>query len=152
MEEEKPRYYIDERWYTDHSKSFRAVALTRLCTTCRRKLGTEVQERVPTVDGRGRVVFEMRSVPFASSPLSVIRNDCSKQREYITPETPLAEAIFRVFLANSNQPTDVEGIREQLGNYISLASRPHGYAPELIASIVENDHLYGFKRFEMVPA
>ena len=152
MEEEKVRYYIDERWYTKNNKSFRAVALTRLCSACRRKLGTEVQERVPTVDSRGRVVFEMRSVPFASNPLSVIRSDCSKQRDYITPETPLAEAIFRVFLANSNQPTDVDGIREQLANYISLASRPHGYSPELIAAILDNDQLYGFKRFELVPA
>lgn len=152
MEEEKPRYYIDEKWYTEHNKSFRATALTRLCQACRRKLGTEVQERVPTVDSRGRVVFEMRSVPFASNPLSVIRSDCSKQREYITPETPLAEAIFRVFLANGNQPTDVESLREQLGSYISLASRPHGYSPELIRAILENDQTYGFRRFEMVPA
>ncbi len=152
MEESKPRYFIDERWYTDHNKSFRAVALTRMCSSCRRKLGTEVQERIPTVDSRGRVVFEMRSVPFASNPLSVIRADCSKQRDYITPETPLAEAIFRVFLANSNQPTDVDGIREQLASYISLASRPHGYAPELITAILENDQTYGFRRFELVPA
>ena len=152
MEEEKPRYYIDERWYTDNNKSFRAVALTRMCVSCRRKLGTEVQERVPTVDSRGRVVFEMRSVPFASNPLSVIRSDCSKQRDYITPETPLAEAIFRVFLANGNQPTDVEGVREQLGNYISLASRPHGYSQELISSILDGDKVYGFKRFSMVAA
>ncbi len=152
MEEQKPRYFIDERWYTEHNKSFRAVALTRLCPSCRKKIGTETQERVPTVDARGRVVFEMRSVPFASNPLPVIRSDCSKQRDYITPETPVAEAIFRIFLANGNQPTDVDGIREQLSNYIALSSRPHGYSAELIKSIIEHDQVYGLRRFELEAA
>lgn len=152
MEEQKPRYYIDERWYTEHNKSFRAVALTRLCASCRKKIGTETQERVPTVDARGRVVFEMRSVPFASNPLPVIRSDCSKQRDYITAETPVAEAIFRVFLANGNQPTDVDGIREQLANYINLSSRPHGYSDELIQAIIEHDKVYGMRRFDLQTA
>lgn len=152
MEEEKPRYFVDEQWYTEHNKSFRAVALTRMCPSCQKKLGTETQERVPTVDSRGRVVFEMRSVPFASNPLPVIRSDCSKQRDYITPETPIAEAIFRVFLANGNQPTDIEGIREQLSNYINLSSRPHGYSVELIERVIEKDEFYGLRRFGMAVA
>ena len=56
MEDDKPRYFIDEKWFTEHNKSFRAIAQTRMCASCRKKIGTEVQERVPTIDPRGRVV------------------------------------------------------------------------------------------------
>ncbi len=152
MEEEKPRYFIDERWYTDHNKSFRTVAQTRLCPACRKKLGTEVQERVPTIDARGRVVYELRSVPFASNPLTEIRRHCSKEAGYITAETPILEALFRVFLANGNQPIDLDDIREQLASYVPASERPHGYPPELLQRLLESDNAYGLRRFEMQPA
>lgn len=152
MEEEKSRYYVDEKWYTAHNKSFRAVAQTRMCPSCRRKLGTEVQERVPTVDARGRVVYEMRSVPFASNPLSEIRKHCSKESGYLTAETPVLEALFRVFLANGNQPIDVDAIREQLAGYVPSTERPRGYAPELLQRLLDSSNQYGLRRFDLAPA
>ncbi len=149
MEEEKPRYYIDEKWYTAHNKSFRAVAQTRMCPTCRKKLGTEVQERVPTVDNRGRVIYEMRAVPFASNPLSEIRRHCSKEPGYLSAETPVLEALFRVFLANGNQPIDLDAIRDQLASYIPMSDRPRGYSPELLKRLLETENQYGLQRFEI---
>lgn len=149
MEEQKPRYYIDEKWFTVHNKSFRAVAQTRMCPSCRKKLGTEVQERVPTVDGRGRVVYEMRSVPFASNPLSEIRKHCSKENGYLTAETPLLEALFRVFLANGNQPIDLDTIGEQLTAYTTSSERPRAYNSELLAKMLFSNNSYGLTEFEV---
>lgn len=149
MEEEKPKYFIDTRWYDDHDRSFRTMAETRLCASCKKKLGTETQERIPTVDARGRVVFEVRSVPFANNPLSVIRSDCSMQRNYITNETPVVEAIFRVFLANGNQPADIDSIREQLAAYIPLGERPSGYSSETIERLIHSDHHYGLRELNV---
>lgn len=148
-EPESPRYYIDERWYTDHNKSFRTVAQARMCPSCRKKLGTEVQERVPTVDNRGRVVYEMRAVPFASNPLSEIRKHCSKEADYITAETPIMEAIFRVFLASANQPVDIAGILEQLSTYVPASERPRTYGPEVIERLLESPNQYGLRRFQL---
>ncbi|MBI2939898.1 MAG: hypothetical protein HYY04_05615 [Chloroflexi bacterium] len=149
-EDRKTRYFIDLQWYTQNNRSFQAMAQQRLCPACKAKLGTEVQERVPTVDPKtGRVVFEMRNVPYASNPMTVVRSCCSKERSYVTAETPVAEALFRVFLANSNQPISAEQIREQLSNYISLADRPHGYSPELIERIIANDRFYGLRAFQL---
>jgi hypothetical protein len=152
VEEEKPRYYIDEKWFTEHNKSFRAVAQTRMCPSCRKKLGTEVQERVPTIDQRGRVVYEMRSVPFASNPLTEIRRHCSKESGYLTAETPLVEALFRVFLANGNQPIDLDTIREQLATYVPPGERPRNYTPELLQRLLETDNRYGLRQFAMSSA
>lgn len=149
MEDEKSRYYIDEKWFTAHNKSFRAVAQTRMCPICRKKLGTEVQERVPTIDGRGRVVYEMRAVPFASNPLSEIRKHCSKESGYLTAETPVLEALFRVFLANGNQPIDLETIRDQLTEYVPSSDRPRGFSPELLERMLDTDSSYGLQRFDM---
>jgi len=149
VEEEKSRYYIDEKWFTAHNKSFRAVAQTRMCATCRKKLGTEVQERVPTIDTRGRVVYEMRSVPFASNPLSEIRKHCSKESGYLTAETPVLESLFRVFLANGNQPVDLEAVRDQLAGYVPSSDRPRGFSQELLQRLLESDNSYGLHRFEM---
>jgi hypothetical protein len=126
------------------------VAQSRLCESCKQKLGSETQERVPAIDPRtGRVVFEMRSVPFAQNPMTVIRSCCSKKRDYITSETPVAEAIFRVFLATSNQPMEVGRIREELSNYVSMGERPHNYGPELVERVIKHDRYYGLHEFNL---
>lgn len=152
MEErqDKPRYFIDLRWYDENGRSFQAVARARFCSACKTKLGTETQERVPTIDPRtGRVVFQMRTVPFGSNPLSAIRSCCSKAPDYITPETPTLEAVFRVFLFNGNQPADVDTIREQLGEWIPLAGKPRAYSPEVIERLIANDTYYGLREFRV---
>lgn len=145
-----PRYFIDTAWYDEHNRSFRAVAQSRLCESCKEKLGTETQERVPAIDPRtGRVVYEVRSVPYAENPMSVIRTCCAKKRDYITSETPIAEAIFRVFLASGNQPMSVERIREELGTYVSMGERPHNYGLELIERVIKADRYYGLRQFQL---
>ncbi|MCL4533855.1 MAG: hypothetical protein M1370_01670 [Bacteroidetes bacterium] len=148
--EERPRFYIDLQWYDDHGRSFRAVAQARFCKSCQSKIGTESQERVPTVDERtGRIVFEMRSTPFGSSPLSVIRNCCARDKDYITAETPVLEAVFRVFLANGNQPSDLQTVREQLAEWVSLNARPQAYSEETIEQLVRSDDYYGLREFRI---
>jgi hypothetical protein len=150
QEEDKPRYFVDENWYNDHSRSFRTMALGRLCESCKHKLGTETQERVPAIDPRtGRVVFELRSVPFAQNPLSVIRSECSKRRDYITGDTPLAEAIFRVMLASGNQPMESDRLREELNAYIGIGDRPQAITTELIERVIRNDDYYGMRELKL---
>ncbi len=149
-QKERPKFFIDTRWYDEHGRSFLTLAQGRFCSSCQAQLGTDVQERVPTYNEKtGRVVYETRSVPFGSNPFSVIRADCSKAKGYITTETPVLEAIFRVFLANSNQPADAESIREQLSEWIPLTSRPHGYEPDFIERIIKSDNYYGLREFKI---
>ncbi|HZQ98966.1 MAG TPA: hypothetical protein VFC93_09140 [Chloroflexota bacterium] len=149
-EREAPRFFIDTSWYEQNGRSFKAMAQGRFCSACQAKLGTVTEERVPTVDKKtNRVVYEVRQVQYGDQPMAVIRADCSKQRNYITPDTPVLEAIFRVFLANGNQPATIERLREQLGDWISLRDRPHNYAPELIERLIRNDKRYGLREFTL---
>ncbi len=148
--EEKPRFYIDVQWYDSRSKSFSAVAQSRFCKSCQSRIGTESQERVPTVDEKtGRIVFEMRSTPFGSSPLSVIRGCCARNKDYITVETPVMEAVFRVFLANGNQPSDLETVREQLSEWVPLSARPQAYSEETLEHLIRSDEYYGLREFRI---
>ena len=149
-EREPARYFIDTNWYEGQGRSFRAMAQGRFCPQCQTKIGTATQERVPTVDKKtNRVVYEVRDVQYGEQPMAVIRSCCSKQRNYITPETPVLESVFRAFLANGNQPATIERVREQLGDWISLRDRPHSYAPELIERLVAHDRRYGLREFEL---
>lgn len=149
--QEITRYFIDPRWYQGQGRSFPVVAQARFCRSCQNRIGTETEEQSPTIDPRtGRVVFESRKVPFGANPSSVIRACCSKERDYITPETPVLEAVFRVLLANGNQPSSLESLREQLGYWIPLNSRPHGYSTDLMRRLIEADDHYGIREFQLI--
>ncbi len=152
QEEAPKKYFIDTRWYDRTGRSFRAVAEKRFCASCKAKIGSETQERVPVLDQKtGRVVFETRSVPFGSNPTAVIRGCCARERGYITAEMPVLEAVFRVFLMNGNQPTDLDGIREELAQWFPLTARPHGYSKEFLARVIEGDDYYGLREFRPEP-
>ena len=145
---EPTKYYIDTGWYDQQQRSFRVVAEQRFCASCRDKVGTEVEERVPTIDPKtGRVVYETRSVPYGSNPIAVIRSCCGKERGYITPDMPVLETIFRLFLLNGNQPTDLQTLRDELGLWFPLTARAHNYSVETLRRLIAGDEYYGLREF-----
>ena len=149
--EEEPRYFVDPQWYEDRGLSFNNVVQGRLCPSCAAKLGTTEVKRYPTVDPKTkRVTFEMREVPFASNPLQVIREDCSRSRDYITSETPLMEAIFRVFLANGNQPMPLSTVREHLLTYLpEIAALRSDFPESMLKRLIEGDTHYGIRNLDI---
>ncbi len=149
--EEERKYFVDPQWYEERGLSFTNVAQGRLCASCQAKLGTVEVKRFPTVDPKTkRVTFEMREVPYASQPLQVIREDCSRSRDYITPETPLLEAIFRVFLANGNQPMSLSTVREHLLTYLpEVAALRSDFPESLLKRLIENDNRYGIRELNV---
>jgi len=148
---EEARYFIDPQWYEEHGRVFSNVAQGRLCPSCTAKLGTFVEERHPVVDPKTkRVTFEFRKVPYAANPLPVIRDCCSKGRDYITSETPLLEAIFRVFLANGNQPMPLSTVREHLMAYLpDMAVLRSDFPEELLQRLIEGDQRYGLRHHNL---
>ena len=149
---EPTKYYIDTNWYDESGRSFRVVAEKRFCPGCQSKIGTEVQERVPTIDPKtGRVVYEVRSVPYGSNPIAVIRGCCAKERGYITADMPVLEAVFRLFLVNGNQPTELEALRDELAQWFPLTVRAHGFSADLLKRLIEADTYYGLREFKTRP-
>jgi hypothetical protein len=146
-----PLYFIDQQWYEANGLSFQEIVQSRMCESCRARAaaGEEEEERHTVYDPKTRrASFEVRRVPFASNPLRRIREDCSTKKGYITPDMPTLEAIFRIYLANGNQPMPLAHVREQLVDWC-----PDGQCRWLqltdaqLERIVANDFYYGIRPF-----
>lgn len=147
-EETRTRYQLDLNWYEESGKSFAVMSESRMCTDSRSKLGTEVEERVPTVDSKtGKVVFELKKAPFAHNPLAHIRDCCSKKKGFIISSLPVMEAIFRLYLMNANQPLDAEEIKQQL-EWTDYTERIRYISIETLERLLKNDVYYGFRPSE----
>jgi hypothetical protein len=144
-------YYIDQQWYETHGLSFHDVVRGRMCDACQKKAaaGEEVEERHTVYDAKTRrASFEVRRVPFASNPIKRIREDCATKKGYISPDMPTLEAVFRIYLANGNQPMPLAHVREQLMDWC-----PDGQCRWLLISdeqldrVVAGDSYYGIRPF-----
>ncbi|MFH1486198.1 MAG: hypothetical protein ABIH46_09015 [Chloroflexota bacterium] len=147
--ETEPCYRIDLPWFDQHSRSFTLLAQARMCESCREKLGTEVEVSEPEIDKKsGKVVFRKRKAPFGSNPFVVVRDCCSKKGWYVDPEQPLLEIVFRIFLANANQPLNVEQIRGQMEEWLGDTVSSRDVSPERLQRILDGDAFYGLQRVE----
>lgn len=152
QEGEAKSYFIDLQWYEERGRSFSVLAQHRMCAACRSRLGSEVEELAPTVDERsGRVVFLPPKVPYGHDPLHTLRDCCGKRDDFIGPGMPLLEAIFRLFLANSNQPLTVQEVREQLIARCGFAPTHHKMTDEFLTRLLQNDRYYGLREFGVSP-
>jgi hypothetical protein len=77
--------------------------------------------------------------------LASIRDCCSRAPEFITPRLPILESVFRLFLANNNQPLDLEELGKRLSQW--RGGGASGIS-EILAPLLENDRYYGVRRVE----
>jgi hypothetical protein len=142
------RYHIEPQWFDAHGRSFVTFVASRMCADTQAKLGTEVEERVATVDKTGKVVFERQMVPFGSNPFKIIRECCSHTKGYISGALPLQEALFRVLLASGNQPMSVEELKDQLDEWYASSGRRRYVELATIKRLMDHDRFYGFRRID----
>lgn len=93
------------------------------------------------------MVFETRKVAYGDDLLAVMGECCSKAPDFITPNLPILEIVFRIFLANGNQPLTLEEIERQLVQKLAAADRPHPISLETLQRMLDNDSYYGLRRF-----
>ena len=146
-----PRYYhIDPSWFEENNLSFDDIVAARMCDSCRAKVGQEVEERAPVFDkATGRMRFEVRQTTYGSDPLKCIREHCGRAKNYVHRDMPTLEAIFRILLANGNQPMTLEHIREQLAEWCPGGGCQWLLLPiETVDRLVQNDRHYGLRLTE----
>jgi hypothetical protein len=117
----KQRWNIGLDWYHDNDCSFLTLAKGYLCPVCRKRLekGNKPTQVFKTVAGC-----------------------CSKKEGFMTPNMPILASVFRLFLANGNQPLDAEELAEKLNE---LRGDTHRINPELLIRLLENDRYYGLR-------
>jgi len=117
----RPRWFIDLDWYKQNNRSFCALAQGCLCPKCCERLK---EGEIP-----------------AAELLTATRDCCSKTPDFITDRLPILESIFRLFLANGNQPLDLEELGKQLSEW-----RGRVTSPEIFSRLLENDQYYGLRQ------
>jgi hypothetical protein len=123
IDEIRLRYFIDLDWYQQQERSFATLAESRLCPTSRKKEKTKSEAAL----------------------LRTIRQCCSKRDGFITPNMPLLEMIFRLLLANGNQPLELEQMQEQLQKWLGDTSNARDLSVPKLKRILNNDRYYGLR-------
>jgi len=118
-------WFIDLNWLKLNTRSFLPLAQAGLCPKCRQRLG----------EGEGE--------PSVDDLLSSLRDCCSKTPEFITPNLPILESVFRLFLANGNQPLDLEELGKQLSEW--RGGDTFRTSAEMLFRLLSSDQYYGIK-------
>ena len=124
---EQPNTYwaIALDWFQQNDRSISALIQDYLCPKCAKQLSAEGKENPP------------------DALLATIRDCCSHVPDFITDRLPILESVFRLFLANGNQPLELE----ELGNQLSELRGGDIYraSPEILLRLLKNDRYYGLQ-------
>lgn len=123
IEAEQPikRWFIDLDWFPRNNRSFLAITQDSLCPDCRQRLGTSPGD-----------IAE-------ANLLAAISGCCSKAPAFITSELPIRQSIFRLFLANGNQPLNLEQLSQELNEQRGGYPTP----PVALLRLLKSDDFYG---------
>lgn len=127
--EEDPLYQIDPGWYRQMGRDLDTVVRERRCYLCRRQL-EEVPLGTVTLEEHTRAVLEC----------------CARREGYITPETPVLEAVFRVLLAAENRPISLTRIYQALHDWWGGYQTPRVVDLRALRRMLERDSAYGIRR------
>jgi hypothetical protein len=104
------KYHIDYDWWERSGRDLQVYLRSHLCAE-HQEAFSEAGDTVMVdhVDPETAQVTQLAGIQH------ILISHCAAQPGYITPQTSLVNAIFRVFLSNGNQPQTVEELGERLG-------------------------------------
>jgi len=119
------RWFIDLGWLEQHNRSFFTLVQDSLCSKCTERLRKGKKQFSPT------------------DLIPNIRNCCSKTPEFITNKAPVLYSIFRLFLANGNQPLSLEELSKKLAEW--RGGDTQRTSVEVLSRLLSHDQYYGLK-------
>jgi hypothetical protein len=103
------RFHIDYNWWDRADRELDVYLRSHLCD--------EHQEAYSEMEGDAKVDTihpETAEVTRVLGIQHTLITHCAVQDDYLTPQTTLVNAVFRVFLANGNTPLTPEELGERL--------------------------------------
>ena len=76
--------------------------------------------------------------------LSTVKDCCSKSPDFITDKLPILDSIFRLFLANGNQPLELEELGGQLSEW--RGGDTYSTSAEILSRLLKSDQYYGLRQ------
>jgi hypothetical protein len=126
-EDSQLHYAIDMDWYREKGRSFMSLATRRLCPSS--------QKRVPKTE---------------STLFKTFKQCCSKSEHYVEPTMPLLEIIYRIFLANNNQPQSLKQLNEKLLRFSNSSNDNRDISIAKLKQIISNDRYYGLRAVDVI--
>ena len=118
-----PRWFIDLDWHQQNNRSFLALAQGCLCPKCQKRFKVKVS---------------------ADNLFKAIKGCCSKTPGFINGRLPVLESIFRLFLANGNQPLELEELGRQLSEW--REGDTYRASVEILSRLLFSDQYYGLRQ------
>jgi hypothetical protein len=104
------KFHIDFDHWARSNRNFRVILHSHLCPECR--VTFDNYQDAKDIDWIDPETAQVRRVDGLWQALT---SHCRHQPNYISSSTPLTSAIFRVFLANENEPLSPTEIYEIIG-------------------------------------
>ena len=112
-------YYIDVDSAGDHGRAIKPMIVSRMGYITRQSLTAEVVEDMEAEDLIQQVAY-----------------NAAEDRDFLLPDTPLKESVFRVLLANENKPMTAEQVSKILEDKWSLSPYPRDTSPGVIERLL----------------
>ena len=102
-------YHIDFEWWKSHDNNYRVFLASCLCTE--HQIAFQKQPEDGMIDWVDPETAEIRSVDGLQSTLMT---HCAKEPGFVTLNTAMVDAIFRVFLSNGNSPMSPQELSDRI--------------------------------------
>lgn len=103
-------YHIDFDWWKTHDANWRVFLFSCLCTVHQQQFENQTNEYF--IDWIDPDTAEIRQVDGLQS---ILIGHCSRQENFLSSQTTLVDAIFRVFIANGNSPLSSLELSDKIG-------------------------------------
>ena len=126
--EEQPRfspYFIDSGLAETMGRNLSVLIESRLCYVCRQGV-----DKSTVIESPPEMFMEM------------IAGHCAQQPDFLLPDTPMKEAVFRSLLANSNAPMTAEEIGARLSDEWAMTQFPRNTSADVIQRLLDDSDYY----------
>ncbi len=103
-------FHIDFEWWKEHDNNWRVFLFSCLCPE--HQAAFNDQDADAMIDWIDPETAEIRQVDGLQSTLM---DHCARQENFVTENTAMVDAIFRIFLSNGNSPLNAEELSDKIG-------------------------------------
>ncbi len=128
-QQDASRYYIDLAVESERNQALSMLVGGRRCFQCQQG---ESVESVTAAD--------------PTEHMERIATHCSQTSDYLLPDTPLKEAIFRALLAGENRPMTAAEIGNELGAKWAMSAHTRDISPDVLKVLLNSSQSYRIVR------
>ena len=119
-------FQIDFEWWKENERDWHVYLRSLMCPIHQESLASlDEGEMIDWVDENTAEVREVDGIQHA------LMSHCAQQPEFLTQQTALVDAVFRLFLVNGNQPMSAEDLAKRLnrpaGTILTTLAGPRVY-------------------------